>query len=175
MIQLWKEFLIALTFLTSMTGISLPDDLLHNLPKVEEESNDLTEEWIFTQTEKIMEQLVQPTDEEYRVLHFNNKQQLVDSFLPYASKSFAQKLVDLYYEERNGALYIIPTETPPWFVPQTAYTIQKISPDQYNVIQTNESELYGRYTITLHFKRNNHGIWIVDDVTYPTDKDPERK
>ncbi|GAA0500339.1 hypothetical protein GCM10008986_29560 [Salinibacillus aidingensis] len=130
------------------------------------EADDLTHEQIKGLTEKFMDILVQETNQENRVLSYNTKDQLVQELKSIASLSLAKKYVDLYYKERNQQLYIIPTETPPWFIPDNSYDIQTEN-GQATIVQSNSSELYGNYKIRIEFKYKEQKGWVIHNVYYP--------
>jgi hypothetical protein len=115
--------------------------------------------------EKVMQHLIQPTDEKYEVVNFDTKDQLIKSFQGLTSMQLAKKLVDAYFFEENGKLFIIPTETPPWFHRDHPYSIAKVN-DQVIIEQTNTTDLYGTYTIILEFCYTNGYGWILNDVKY---------
>ncbi|MCP8617798.1 hypothetical protein [Salirhabdus salicampi] len=130
-------------------------------PEVEK----LTHEDVVSLTRTFMDKLVQETDEQYRVIHFHSKRELVGDFRDVSSLSLAKRIVDLYYKEHDNQLYIIPTETPPWFVENQPYE-QEIEGEQVKITQYNKTELYGNYKITLYFILDEQHGWIIEDVQY---------
>ncbi|QHS23096.1 hypothetical protein GWK91_09105 [Virgibacillus sp. MSP4-1] len=147
-------------------NIPVEENRTSSTQEKKEEADDLTHEQIKGLTEKFMDILVQETNQEYRVLSYNSKEQLVQELKSIASLSLAKKYVDLYYKERNQQLYIIPTETPPWFLPEEPYDIQTEN-GQATIVQANSSELYGNYKIRIEFKYKEQKGWIIHNVYYP--------
>lgn len=122
-------------------------------PASKEKSEDqtITHEEIIALTDKFMEQLVQEVDEDYRVVHFDTKAALEASFDHIANREVIAEYVDFYYEETADGLYILPTETPPWFIKENDYNVIQLNKDQVEVVQENQTDLYGAYTITYEF------------------------
>jgi hypothetical protein len=136
----------------------------------ENEMKKLDNETIFLLTDKFMNHLVQETDQDYKVKKYHSKNELIESFSSIASKEVAKKFVDVYYKETGGNLYIIPTETPPWFTRNQSYKLDKINETETNVTQLNSSELYGDYKIEITFQWvKDH--WIIKEVSYDEDFD----
>lgn len=131
----------------------------------EEASGDqtITHEEIVGLTDKFMEQLVQEIDEDYRVVHFDTKEALEASFDHIAKREVTAEYVDFYYEETADGLYILPTETPPWFIKENDYNVIQLKKDQVEVIQENQTDLYGAYTITYEFSFDVDG-WKITKI-----------
>jgi hypothetical protein len=168
-----KLLVIALSLLSiwNSTGISHWDykplpTIIDEQEQDESTSPPLTHQMIVDKMEEVIRHLVQPTNEQYQVLHYHNKEELIKSFRPYTSLSLAKKLVDLYYKERDKKLYIIPTETPPWFEESNDYQLNEIDHDIKQIIQTNKSDMYGTYTIKVEFTYTNKHGWIINEVEY---------
>ncbi|WP_163536608.1 hypothetical protein [Gracilibacillus sp. YIM 98692] len=128
-----------------------------------EKAEALSHETIVRLTDQFMELLVQETDDNYRVKHYDTKEALLDAFDPYVKRESAEPYIDYYYEEKADGLYIIPTETPPWFQKDQEY--EKIVKDKKTVEikQTNQTDLYGPYTIIIEFQ-NIDGSWIIANI-----------
>jgi hypothetical protein len=114
---------------------------------------------------QFMKQLIQKTDEYYRVENFETKDQLINSFQEIASIEVASKYVNYYYYEEDGSLYIVPTETPPWFEQGNSYTLMEVTKGHYRLSQRNFSEIHGNYIIHIDYKYEN-GKWRINDVIY---------
>ncbi|WLD92464.1 hypothetical protein [Alkalihalobacillus sp. AL-G] len=112
-----------------------------------------------------MDEIVQPADDEYKVMTFTTKQQLVEYLSQYSSPEIARYYVDGLYEEKNGELYIIPTELPPWIIMGEPADLTEVSEENYTLTQINKSDLYGNYKINLTFKEQD-GKWKINDVEY---------
>ncbi|MBB6453396.1 hypothetical protein HNQ94_001845 [Salirhabdus euzebyi] len=175
-----KHFIIGLTifYLTSFptqANSNLNQPIIHenkiNINSIHSITNEgqpsLTEETIVAITDKFMDHLVQEVDNNYQVVNYRSKEELANSFSSFSSLSLAKKIVDLYYKEHDNKLYIIPTETPPWFVHDQPYTKTEISKNHIEIVQTNSSDLYGNYKIKMQFKYIDDKGWTIEDVNYP--------
>lgn len=152
------------------TGIQPVEQTSSSVVNEEKQVNkDLTHDKIVQLTDKFMEKLIQDTDDHYRVQSYNTKEALVQEFKDIASKSLAKKYVDLYYKEQNQQLYIIPTETPAWFVPDQSYE-KHVEDGHATIIQSNSSDLYGNYKIKMEFIYKEQKGWMIHKVYYPNRK-----
>ncbi len=128
-------------------------------------SQDIQHEDIVQLTDQFMNKLVQKTDEQNRVLEFDNKTQLVKSFQSITTTSLAKKYIDYYYKEYNDDLFIVPTETPPWFVDDQDYEKTVAENGHVLVKQQNKTELYGGYTVEFTFAKQD-GKWKIIDIKH---------
>ncbi|WP_408007316.1 hypothetical protein ACJROX_21855 [Pseudalkalibacillus sp. A8] len=110
-----------------------------------------------------MQEVVQPTDENYKVEDFDTKKGLIEYLNQYVSEKVAKYYVDGLYQEEQDGLYIIPTELPPWIVKGEPSTMNKIDEGHYQLEQKNSSDLYGDYVIKLNFKKTGDD-WIIESV-----------
>jgi hypothetical protein len=114
-------------------------------------------------TAEFMNRLKQKTDKNYKVLRFKNKSGLIDYLSEVSSRKVAAYYVNGLYEEKNGKLYVIPTELPPWFEEGKPFETVKINENSYHLIQKNSSDLYGTYEITIGAEKQNEN-WIITFV-----------
>ncbi|KGX89530.1 hypothetical protein N781_07400 [Pontibacillus halophilus JSM 076056 = DSM 19796] len=133
--------------------------------KPENKDQELTDEKIKRMTSLFMEKLVQDTNEDYKVLNYDSKAELIQSFESISSKTLAKKYVDFYYKEYDDGLYLIPMDTPPWFDPQQNYEITNVSSNEVQLKQDNKNELYGDYSISMTFSKEE-GSWKLVDVVH---------
>ncbi|MRH44789.1 hypothetical protein GH741_19245 [Aquibacillus halophilus] len=110
---------------------------------------ELTHEEIIELTDQFMRLLVQETDKNYKVKNYQTKDALIKDFESIVEKTVAVKYIDFYYQQKEDGLYILPTETPPWFQKKSEYEMMYLDENKMKIIQTNESDLYGKYTIEL--------------------------
>ncbi|WP_273853229.1 hypothetical protein [Guptibacillus spartinae] len=109
---------------------------------------------------EIVDRIVQETDANYKVEEFQSIEEVEQHLQEVASKELASQIADVYFEERDGALYLIPTEIFPWVNTDKPYELNQKNEFEYELTQSNESELYGAYTIKINYVyENNH--WIV--------------
>ncbi|RCW66913.1 hypothetical protein [Saliterribacillus persicus] len=116
-----------------------------------EEKTELTHEEIVSLTDQFMDHLVQDTNESYKVTQYKTKDELIQSFSDIATQNAVQPYIDFYYEEKEDGLYIIPTSTPPWFINDQEYEIIEVDEETKKVVQSNQSEMYGDYQISIEF------------------------
>lgn len=125
---------------------------------------ELSHEEITGLTDRFMDTLVQETNENYKVIPFDTKAELLNEFEKITTKEMAQPFVDYYYTEKPGGLYILPTETPPWFIEENDYDMIKVNDSTVKVIQDNYTELDGNYTLELEFTYKTD--WKITNIRY---------
>lgn len=128
------------------------------------ENQTITHEEITALTDKFMKRLVQEVDHDYKVVHFDTKEALEVSFSDISKREVAAEYIDFYYEETVDGLYILPTETPPWFIEKNDYDVIQLDEDRVEVVQENETDLYGRYKITYEFSFDNNDGWKITKI-----------
>lgn len=109
----------------------------------------ISHEEIVRLTDEFMNILVQETDENYQVKDHVDKESLVKAFDSVSTKEVVKPYVNTYYYEENGVLYIIPTETPPWFDKQNEYDVLQLEQNKFLVKQENQSDLYEDYKVDI--------------------------
>ncbi|MFD2628956.1 hypothetical protein [Oceanobacillus kapialis] len=110
-------------------------------------------------TKEFMDTLVQPSDEKYKVKNMDSKAQLLSAFHSIAEEEMVKPFVDYYYTEEADGLYILPTETPPWFIADNQYDMVQLEDNVVKIIQSNETALHGAYTIEMKFTYD--GTWKI--------------
>ncbi|CQR48200.1 hypothetical protein BN1058_02552 [Paraliobacillus sp. PM-2] len=123
-----------------------------NQPIVRAAQNDqatLTHQQIIETTNRFMETLVQDVDTQYKVKKMQTKEELIRAFDYLATRDVVKTYVDYYYREKEDGLYIVPTETPPWFVENEPYQKKWIKDNICLITQHNQSDLYGDYVINI--------------------------
>jgi transcription-repair coupling factor (superfamily II helicase) len=128
------------------------------------ENNSSTADELKGVAEKFFEEMIQPTDDQYKVINFSSKQKLVEYLEKYASTDLVSYYVDGLYEEKNGNLYIIPMDGPPWINQDKPIEFIEEDAENYALEQINDSGLYGTYKIRFDFQ-GIQGEWIITDVT----------
>ncbi|TRM13011.1 hypothetical protein FH966_15575 [Lentibacillus cibarius] len=124
----------------------------------------LDHERVVSLTSQFMNLIVQETNESYKVLHYNSKNQLLKAFTKVSSKEVATKYIDYYFNEKPDGLYLKPTETPPWFHEEEDYDMIRKNDNTVEVTQTNTTELYGTRTINITF--TFHNKWKITGITF---------
>jgi hypothetical protein len=107
-----------------------------------------------------MEALKQEIDDDYRVVNFSTKQDLISHLKKFVSEEIAIYYTEGLFEEKDSSLYIIPTELPPWLEEDQSVEIKQLTETSYRVYQKNQSDLYGTYNITLGFEYID-GKWLI--------------
>ncbi len=97
--------------------------------------------------DEFQQRLIQDIDEDYRVLDFDTKQELIEYISEISDPSIAEEYVDEFYEMKDGGLYIIPRDGPMLIDTGKDYTVNRVSQSEYQIVQTGENELWGNYTI----------------------------
>jgi hypothetical protein len=128
------------------------------------ENKQLTHEEIVLLMNEFMNILVQPTDTNGQVNNFQTKEELLKEFEKITSKEVAIPYVDFYYLEEEDGLYIIPTETPPWFVAKNEYKIEQINESKVILTQENMVDLYGEYIIEVEFTYDED--WKISSIIH---------
>ncbi|WP_112181699.1 MULTISPECIES: hypothetical protein [Paraliobacillus] len=116
-------------------------------------------------TNKFMDILVQDVNQQYKVNGIETKAELIDKFTAITTAEIAEEYVSYYYEEKEDGLYIIPTETPPWFMESEAYEKESIEENKVKITQQNESDLYGAYTIEIELTYSEKG-WKITNIDH---------
>ncbi|MET3683614.1 hypothetical protein ABID56_001723 [Alkalibacillus flavidus] len=137
-----------------------------NLTIVQAESESIEATDIANVMNQFMDQLVQDTNDDYEVKQYDSLKALKDSFSDIAAPKVVNQFVDHYYAERDGKLYINPTETPPWFVEGESF--EQTTTDEGHVVieQTNTTELDGQYTIVIELQLKDNGQPYIMDIQY---------
>lgn len=125
----------------------------------------LSDEELTHITEGFMDTIVQDIDEHYKVTDFQSKDELYREFDKVATRDVASDYVDFYFKEKDNSLYLIPTETPPWFNPKNDYDMVQLAQDKVMVNQENTSELYGDYSIQLELTYRDDG-WQITQIKH---------
>ncbi|WP_337018547.1 hypothetical protein [Oceanobacillus massiliensis] len=128
------------------------------------EKPQLTHEDITLLTNKFMDILVQDIDSNYKVNNFDTKEELLNEFSTVTTKEIAQEFVDFFYMEEADGLYILPTETPPWFLETNDYDMIKVNDSTVKVVQDNYTDLDGNYTVEFEFTYDTE--WKITNIAY---------
>jgi len=126
--------------------------------------NDITHEEITSLTQSFMDMIVQDIDDHYQVKDYNSKEEIFNEFEKISTRDVAEPYVEFYFEEKEDGLYIVPTETPPWFNPDSDYDIIT-SNKTVQVIQDNESDIDGKYTVKYEMTHGADG-WKITSIEH---------
>ncbi|RDW20987.1 hypothetical protein [Oceanobacillus chungangensis] len=126
---------------------------------------ELTHQNIVELTDRFMNTLVQPIDDNYRVLNYATIDELMDVFSVFIDREVVAEYVNFYFHEEADGIYILPTETPPWFEENNDYKVQQVSENKAMVNQYNESELHGNYTVSIEFTYDG-SAWRITGIAH---------
>lgn len=116
-----------------------------------EKESSITHDQIVSLTDEFMEILVQDVDENYKVINYDTKDELLHAFEQVTTRETAKPYVDYFYTQEADGLYILPTETPPWFIEGNAYDMIQLDKSQVKVVQENQTVFYDEYEIEIEF------------------------
>ena len=128
-------------------------------------AHSITHDEIVELTDEFMTTLVQDIDSNYKVKNYHNKDSLIKAFSDFTTEEVVRVYVDYYYTEEDDSLYIIPTETPPWFNKQNQYDVVQLEKNKVLVKQENKSELFADYGIDFEFTFANQK-WKITKIIH---------
>ncbi|MUV39254.1 hypothetical protein JNUCC1_03127 [Lentibacillus sp. JNUCC-1] len=111
---------------------------------------------------EFMDKIVQDIDKDNKVTDFDTKKALLNDFETIASRDVAEPYVDYFFNEDQNGLYIVPTETPPWFEPEEPYELERMTDHKVLVTQQNNSVFYGSYTMEIELTYDEN--WKITHV-----------
>ncbi|WP_373893128.1 hypothetical protein ACUL41_06940 [Virgibacillus natechei] len=123
----------------------------------------ITHEEVISLTNNFMDILVQDTDENYKVVNYDTKDELLNAFEQITTRETAKVYVDYFYKEGSDGLYILPTETPPWFMEENEYDMVQLDNKQVKVVQENQSFFYDEYEIEMEFTFDKE--WKITNIS----------
>ncbi|MBP1950325.1 hypothetical protein [Virgibacillus litoralis] len=124
----------------------------------------LSHERIVSLTNQFMKILVQDVDSNNKVVNFDTKNELLKEFEKVTTNNVAAEYVDYYYKSQPSGLYIIPTETPPWFNKKNDYDMIQKESNVIEVVQENKSDLNGSYMVKIEFTYNDG--WKITGIEH---------
>jgi hypothetical protein len=133
------------------------EDPIEDEKQIEEEP---PVEYLITEFE---ERLLQDIEQDYEVINFTSKQELIDHLSEITTDEIAEQYIEEFYREEGDKLYIIPRDGPMWIDTGMPYEVEKRSETEYLVVQEGENELWGAYRIEVTLRHNLEG-WIIEDI-----------
>jgi len=143
---------------------SSPTQLKEQVTTRENLNPELSHQDIVALTNTFMDTLVQETDHNYKVIQFGSNDELINELEKVTTREIAKGFVDYYYTETTEGMYILPTETPPWFLEENDYDMIKVNESTVKVIQDNYTELDGKYRLELEFTYKTD--WKITNIHY---------
>ena len=108
--------------------------------------------------------LKQDADDSYKLKHYATEQELTEAFEAYVTPELAAAFVDYYFRAAAEGVYVIPTQTEPWFQEENEYDMINISNHSVQVVQENENDMVGSYTLVVEMAFQNG--WKIQDISY---------
>lgn len=108
--------------------------------------------------------LKQDADDSYKLENYATEQELTEAFEAYVTPELAAAYVDYYFRTEADGVYVIPTHTEPWFQEENEYDMINISKHTVQLIQENENDMAGSYTLVVEMVLQNG--WKIQDISY---------
>lgn len=105
-------------------------------------------------------------DENNQVLNYRSFDELKYYYSQIADEAVYMVLLNTFFEERNGVLYLIPQETPLWFDETKAFELKIEKTGDMKLIQQTQSDLDGNVTLIIYFTRYEGIGWIIEKIEY---------
>ncbi|PAV27726.1 hypothetical protein CIL05_20480 [Virgibacillus profundi] len=135
-----------------------------SIQSLKNEEATIQHDQIVALTDQFMDILVQEIDKNYKVVNYDTKVELLNQFESVSTKEVATPYVDYFYYEEADGLYIVPTETPPWFNEENDYDVIQLEDKKVKVTQDNQDALFGDYTIEYEFTYDND--WKITKINH---------
>src|SRR5690625_4509063 len=146
--------------------VSVPNDYEISSESLEDsQTMSLSEEEAAEIIDHFQTRLFVNVDDELKVVDFNSKTEIVEYIAEYASVQLVNEFVDQYYIEEDGHLYIIPQGSPPFLNVHEPFTFEKQDEQSYLIIQENETELHGSYTLFMVIEYVSDRFVVTDYYT----------
>ncbi|QHJ70577.1 LPXTG cell wall anchor domain-containing protein [Planococcus halotolerans] len=143
-----KKLVVAVLVLVTLTGLQIPVFAEnHGEPPVKELE------------QQFYDLIYMETAENYEVEQYDSMAQLEEDMKSIMVWPLADHYLDTYFEERDGNVYLIPTEGPIRLNMDEDYTLEKISDEEYKLTQHGENALRGEYTLTITYSYEA-GKWV---------------
>lgn len=108
--------------------------------------------------------LKQDADDSYKLKNYATEQELTEAFEAYVTPELAAAFVDYYFRAETDGVYVIPAHTEPWFQEENEYDMINISNHSVQVVQENENDMVGSYTLVVEMVLQNG--WKIQDISY---------
>ena len=116
--------------------------------------------------EELEERIFHETGDDWVVIDFDSKEEVVDHLSAVTTRSFAWEQVENYYEIRDGELVLVPRDGPVMLIEDEPYRLERVHPLQTRLVQETETDMIGEYTMEITYRMGD-GQWLMDnrDVT----------
>lgn len=136
---------------------------------VTEEASEITPETPpVEELEKRYRDLVDPEIDGLEVVNYNSKDELINTFTEVMSQNLAEQTADDFFREADGDLYVSESDKPVYFSTENDYDLTKNCDTQFELAQTVENQLSGRYRINITYQyQDDH--WTIRErkVNFP--------
>lgn len=95
--------------------------------------------------------------------NLKTKEDFYQLFLDFMSYEFVEATFKFRLGEKEDGIYIIPMDPVRSYWPGTPYNLGKISDDEYQLTQIQETQANGRETLVVTYK-NVEGVWKIDSI-----------
>ncbi|WP_077602165.1 hypothetical protein [Oceanobacillus sojae] len=135
-----------------------------NISVAEAEETQPDKEEVMRIMNGVLDTLVQEADDSYKLKNYATEQELTEAFEVYLTPELAAQFVDYYFRTEADGVYVIPTETMPWFQEENEYDMINTSNHSVQLVQENENDMVGSYTLVVEMTLQNG--WKIQDISY---------
>ncbi len=130
-------------------------------PEPTESAADLPEVAVEQLRNEFEARLYQEVDEDTgKVIRFSTKAEWIEHMAEVADIHLAEAYADDFYEEKDGALYLISRGGPALLTPDQPYELKSTGERQAQAIQKGNDLMYGKYELTITYEYRD-GRWII--------------
>ncbi|MBS4220502.1 hypothetical protein KHA96_19555 [Bacillus sp. FJAT-49711] len=95
-----------------------------------------------------------------QITSFHTKREIQQHFSIIMTDDFAASLVDTYFNEQDGNVFIIAIDGPAWLMEDEDFTVQKVENNYYTATQEQNNISIGHVLLTYHFQQVD-GNWVI--------------
>jgi len=119
-----------------------------------------------TQYQQLFNSLAEEAKENNdKITSFASKSEIQQSFNGVLTDEFSASIVDSYFTEKDGNVFIIPKSGPAWLLDED-FTVTKVEDDHYIVTQEQDTLTLGHVLVTYHFQYVDDN-WLISKVETP--------
>jgi len=98
-----------------------------------------------------------------QITSFHTKKEIQQHFSVIMTDEFAASIVDTYFTEQDGNVFIIAIGGPAWLMVDEDFTVQKIENNHYTATQEQSNISIGHVLLTYHFQQVD-GNWLISKM-----------
>ncbi|KGP72617.1 hypothetical protein [Pontibacillus yanchengensis] len=115
--------------------------------------------------EKAFKMVINNTNDQQKLNEYSTKQELQEHFEHFMSTDRANSFVNTYFRVEDDGLYVKAMGGPTFLLEDEAFSFEKVSNQQYQVIQERYNQQMGPTNVRNIFTLvKQDGIWIVEQV-----------